>query len=249
MLQDSVQMINIDWRFSQAELKERYDLAGLIVVNDFTALAWAVPDLISAELFKVGRGEAAIRSPLAVIGPGTGLGVGALIPASDGWAPVTGEGGRVSISTITCTEAAVADYIRSQSGHCSAEDLLSGPGLVRIYDALAKLAAREAPAMTPEEISDAAGDGNPLATEARAMFFALLGTAAGNLALTIDARGGVFIGGGIVPRLIEALAESDFRERFEGKGSYRGYMESIPTYVITDPQPAFRGLRKLLGYR
>ncbi len=249
VLNDRVQLVNIDWQFTQTGLRQRFNLAGLIVVNDAAAVAWGVPDLSSAGITKVGRGDAAAGSPIAVIGPGTGLGVAALIPTSDGWAAVAGEGGNVSISTATRTETAVADYQRSGYGHCSSEDLLSGPGLVNIYRALAKIASHAATSTTPSEISAAAAGGDPLAIEARSMFFSLLGTAAGNLALTVNARGGVFVGGGIVRQLMAEFTESDFRERFEDKGTYRGYMESIPTYVITDPQPAFLGLRKLLGYR
>lgn len=248
ILSDRVQMVNIDWQFSQAELQRHFKLAGLTVVNDFAAVAWGLPDLSSAELRKVGRGDAASRSPMAVIGPGSGLGVAALIPATDGWVPVTGEGGHVSIAPITSTEAAVADCIRSRSGHCSAEDLLSGPGLINIYNALGQLAKRETVSLTAAEISTAATGGDTLALEARAMFFSVLGTVAGNLALTVGARGGVFVAGGIIPQLLAPFSESDFRERFEAKGTYRSYMEAIPTYVITHPQPAFRGLQKLLGY-
>ena len=247
ILYDRVQMINIDWQFSQAELKGRLKLAELTVVNDFAAIAWGLPDLNSHELRKVGRGDAATDSPLAVIGPGSGLGVAALIPATDSWVSVSGEGGHVSISPITSTEAAVADYVRSQSGHCSAEDLLSGPGLINIYTALGQLAKRETPSLSAAEISAAATGGDPLAIEAHAMFFSLLGTVAGDLALTVGARGGVFIAGGIIPQLMAPFSESDFRERFEAKGTYRSYMEAIPTYVITAPQPAFRGLRRHLS--
>jgi len=249
IVDDRVQMLNIDWQFSRAELKERFNLAELIVVNDFAAIAWGLPDLSSSDLRKVGRGDAATRSSMAVVGPGSGLGVAALIPVTDSWSVVAGEGGHVSVSSTTSTEAAVADYVRSRSGHCSAEDLLSGPGLINIYNALAQFTGRETPSVAPEEISAAATSGDPLAIEAHATFFSLLGTVAGNLALTLDARGGVFIAGGIIPDLMEPFAESGFRECFEAKGAYRNYMEAIPTYVITDPQPAFGGLRKLLGYR
>jgi len=249
VLRDRVQLVNIDWKFSIEDLKERFRLAGLIVINDCAAVAWGVPDLTSSDLQKIGSGEAKSRTPVAVIGPGSGLGVAALIPSTDGWTSVAGEGGHTSISPITPTETAVVEQVRSRSGHCSAEDLLSGPGLINIYNALGQLAKRQIPSLTPPEVSAAADGGDPLALEARAIFFSLLGTAAGNLALTVGAHGGVFIAGGIIPKLTAALAESDFRERFEAKGAHRSYMEAIPTYVITDPRPAFRGLRKLLGYR
>jgi glucokinase len=242
-------MVNIDWRFSQTRLQKHLQLAGMIVVNDAAAIAWGIPDLTSVELRKAGGGDAAVRSPIAVIGPGSGLAVAALIPAEEDWTAVVGEGGHASISTITDRETAVADYVRSRSGHCSAEDLLSGPGLVNIFNALEQLEGRTTSSMSPAEVSTAADTGNPIASEAHSIFFSLLGTAAGNLALTVGASGGVFVSGDIVPKLIEKFLQSDFRERFESKGSYRGYMERIPTFAIVDPYPAFRGLRKLLGYR
>jgi glucokinase len=247
---DDVQMINIDWRFSQAELKEQLGLSRLLVYNDFAAIAWGLPQLKPAELQKVGGGKAAARATLAAIGPGSGLGVSALVPsADDGWAAVSGEGGHVSLPAMTPEEAEVIELIRREHGHCSAERLLSGPGLVNLYAALAELAGRGRPTVTPRDVTSLAKQGEPLARRTQAMFFAMLGTVAGNLALTVGARGGVFIAGGIVPQLLDALAKSDFRERFEAKGRYRAYMQAIPTHVITARLPAFRGLRRLLGYR
>ncbi|HUO67613.1 MAG TPA: glucokinase, partial [Gammaproteobacteria bacterium] len=135
-------------------------------------------------------------------------------------------------------------------GHCSAERVLSGPGLVNLYVALAELSeAALPPEITPADVTARAKQGEPLARKARSMFFAFLGIVAGNLALMTDARGGVFIAGGIVPQLLDALDESEFRARFEAKGRYAGYLGAIPTHVITAELPAFVGLRHLLGYR
>jgi glucokinase len=118
-----------------------------------------------------------------------------------------------------------------------------------MYRALARAAGRESAELSPADVTELARKGEPLANKTLAVFFSLLGTVAGNLALTVGARGGVYIAGGIVPRLLDALQASAFRERFVAKGRYRSYLEPIPTYVITDPVPAFRGLRTLLGYR
>ena len=249
VLRDRVEMVNIDWQFSQAELQARLNLTRLIVLNDAAAIAWGIPNLGSTQLRKVGDGDAAVRSPVAVIGPGSGLGVAALIPAGDDWAAVAGEGGHVSISPITARETAVVEYVSARSGHCSAEDLLSGPGLVNTYSALQGISAHATSTLTPAEVTAAADAGDPVAVEARGLFCSLLGTVAGNLALTVGAHGGVFVAGGIVPKIIEAFLQSDFRERFEDKGDYREYMRKIPTFVVTDPHPAFQGLRKLLGFR
>ena len=249
ILGDDVQMINIDWRFSQDELKRELGLKSLLVCNDFAALAWGLPQFAPADLHKIGGGKAATRGTLVAIGPGSGLGVSALVPASDGWAAVSGEGGHASLPASTPEEAEVVRLVRERYGDCSAERVLCGPGLVNLYVALAQLAGRGQPTVTPRDVTSLAKQGEPLARKVQAMFFALLGTVAGDVALTLGARGGVYIAGGIVPQLLDALAKSQFRARFEAKGPYREYMAGIPTQVITAALPAFRGLRYLLGYR
>src|SRR5690606_24669578 len=160
----------------------------------------------------------------------------------------SGEGGHATMAAADEEEAAVIGLIRDRFGHCSAERVLSGPGLLNLHWALAKLEGRGGEtASKPSEVTGAAAAGNPLAQRTVAMFFAMLGTVAGNLAITVGARGGVYVAGGIVPRLIETLERSAFRQRFEAKGRYKGYMQAIPTYVMTGPLPAFPGLWLLLG--
>jgi glucokinase len=134
-------------------------------------------------------------------------------------------------------------------GHCSAERVLSGPGLVNLYVTLSELAGRGRPTVTPPDVTNLAKQGEPLARKTLAMFFAMLGTVASDLAVTTGARGGVYVAGGIVPRVVTEIGKSEFRARFEAKGRYREYLAAIPTYVITAPLPAFRGLKYLLGYR
>jgi glucokinase len=248
---DEVRMLNIAWHFSQAELKAQLGLAELVVCNDFAAIAWGLPYFGAADLRTIGGGQRAAGAALATLGPGSGLGVGALVPTTDGWAVVTGEGGHSTLPATTREEADVIAQIRGRyDGHCSAERVLSGPGLVNLYVALAELAGRPPPAeLTPADVTTRAKQGEPLAVKAQSMFFAFLGTVAGDLALTTGARGGVFIAGGIVPRLLDEIENSEFRARFEAKGRYASYLGAIPTHVITDPLPAFRGLRHLLGYR
>jgi glucokinase len=250
ILGDDVQMINIGWRFSQSELKQALELKRLTVVNDFAAVAWALPQLGPADVVRIGGGDSVPRTPLATLGPGSGLGVAALVPAADGWAVMTGEGGHVSMPAVTHDEEPVIGLLRDRfDGHCSAERVLSGPGLVNLYVALAQIAGRGQPTVTPEDVTNLAKQGEPLARKTLGMFFAMLGTVAANLAVTTGARGGVYIAGGIVPRFVEQLRQSEFRERFENKGRYRQYLAAIPTHVITAPLPAFRGLKHLLGYR
>jgi glucokinase len=250
ILGDEVHMINIDWRFSQSELKQTLELQRLQVYNDFTAIAWALPLLGAGDIEQIGAGQAALRSTLAALGPGSGLGVSALVPTADSWAVMTGEGGHVSMPASTPEEQEVIAILRERfDGHCSAERVLSGPGLVNLYVALATLAGRGQPTVTPADVTNLAKQGEPLARKTLGVFFAMLGTVAADLAVTTGARGGVYIAGGIVPRVVELLRNSQFRARFEAKGRYRGYVAAIPTYVITAPRPAFRGLRYLLGYR
>jgi glucokinase len=250
ILGDEVQMINIGWRFSQRELGQALSLKRLEVVNDFAAIAWGLPHLSGADVIQIGGGQSVPRTTLAALGPGSGLGVSALVPAGDTWAVMSGEGGHVAMPPVTREEQDVIALLRDRfDGHCSAERVLSGPGLVNLYVALAELAGRGHATVSPEDVTNLAKQGEPLARKTLGMFFGMLGTMAANLALTAGARGGVYIAGGIVPRFLEQLRKSDFRARFEDKGRYRAYLAAIPTYAITAPLPAFRGLRYLLGYR
>lgn len=248
VLGDEVRMSNRDWRFSRESLAGELGLRELAVVNDFAAVAWGLPALTGAGVRKVGGGVRVAGTAMATLGPGSGLGMATVAPCGDGWAVVEGEGGNISFSGVTPAQQSITDRIRAQHGHCSAESLLSGPGLVNIYLALAESRGRSVTRPSPAQVSQAAADGDARARSARDMFLEILGTVAGNLALTVGARGGVFIAGGIVPRLLKPLLRSRFRESFEAKGRYRFYLEAIPTYVITEPYPAFLGLRRLLGY-
>jgi glucokinase len=250
VLADEIQMVNIGWRFTQSELRDQLALKRLHVVNDFAAVAWALPQLKPADLVQIGGGEAVPRSTMATLGPGSGLGVSALVPAHDSWAVMSGEGGHVAMPATTNEEQDVVALLRERfGGHCSAERILSGPGLVNLYVALAELAGRGQPTVQPADVTNLARQGEPLARKTLGMFFAMLATVAADLAVTTGARGGVYVAGGIVPRLVEPLKKSEFRVRFEAKGRYRDYLAAIPTYVITAQMPAFRGLRYLLGYR
>lgn len=249
ILGDEVEMINIDWRFSQTALKQSLSLNRLLVINDFAAQAWALPAFSAQDIEAVGGGQSAPGTPRVVLGPGSGLGVSALLPAVDGWTAVSGEGGHATLPATDEEQEAVIRIIRESIGHCSMERVLSGPGLVRLYMALGRLAGRDVADVKPADVTRLASKGEPLARKTQDMFFAFLGTVASDLALTFGARGGVFLSGGILPHLIQAMAASSFRESFENKGRYREYLGSVPTYVVTADMPALKGLRSLLGYR
>ncbi|MCB2101275.1 MAG: glucokinase [Rhodobacterales bacterium] len=248
VLGDQVTMTNHRWAFSIEDTRRDLGLENLQVINDFTAVALALPHLGPGDLAPVGGGQAAARSPLAVIGPGTGLGVSAVVPAGFGWAPLTTEGGHVTMAPATDREAAVLDALRHRFGHVSAERVCSGPGLVNLWTALGQVDGDpDGDAPEPAGVTARAEAGDARAAEAVDLMCAFLGTAAGNLCLTLGARGGLFVAGGIVPRLGDRFAASPFRRRFEEKGRFAGYLSAVPTQVITHPHPAFVGLSWLMG--
>lgn len=247
---DDVRMTNRDWSFSIDRLRQDLGLETLHVINDFAAIALAVPHLGAEDVARIGGGAAAEGAPIAVIGPGTGLGVSLLVRTPGCWTPVATEGGHVTLAAADDREAEVIAHLRRRFGHVSAERALSGPGLVNLHAALAAIAGQAEQAAAVAEPTDitarALAGSDPLCRDAVAMFCAMLGTVAGDLALSLGAQGGVYIAGGIVPDLGALFAATDFRARFEAKGRFKGYMAAIPTFVITMAQPAFTGLAALL---
>jgi glucokinase len=242
---DKVTMMNAPWIFSIEDVRRRYGWSALHAVNDFVANALAVPQLSSDDIVQVGEGKPVADEAIAVLGPGTGLGVAGLIRSGGKWTPIAGEGGHATLAPMDSREAAIIDILRRQYAHVSAERVLSGPGLVNLYDALCELAGKPAAPLAPERITDLYPGCDPQARETVMMFCAMLGTFAGSVALTFGARGGVYIMGGIVPRILGTFVQSGFRERFEFRGRYRAYLSEIPTFVVTRPNPAFLGLATL----
>ncbi len=239
---DQVQMTNHVWQFSIEAVRRSLKLEQLTVINDFTALAMALPHLKADELWKTGGGKAVSTAPVALLGAGTGLGVSGLIPGKGHWIPLQGEGGHVSFSPVTESEIGILQFLRRRYEHVSAERLLSGPGLVNLYEAHAALKGVEPLPCSAADISTRGQDGTCLiCAAALESFCAILGTVAGNLALTLGARGGVYIGGGIVPRLGDYFADSPFRKRFEQKGRFSSYLAAIPSFVIMAKYPALIG--------
>ncbi|MGB8274996.1 MAG: glucokinase [Alphaproteobacteria bacterium] len=243
---DRVDFINHPWSFKVSALKRAFGFRRLAVVNDFEAVAGAVPFLHRRDLFKVGGGRPRAGAPKIVLGPGTGLGLGALAFTAQGWQTVATEGGHVTMAAANVREAEVLAALGRRFGHVSAERVLSGPGLVNLFSAIAELAGVAPPRATPEGIMRRAlARESEFCREAADLFFSMLGTFASNAALTFGARGGVYIAGGILPEARASLAASRFRNRFESKGRYASYLAAIPTYVVTRPVPAFLGLAHL----
>ncbi len=241
---DDVDMTNHPWAFSIEKTRMELGLDRLEALNDFTAVALCIPHLTGRDVLQIGRGEAVANAPIAVLGPGTGLGVSALIPAGGDWFPLASEGGHATMAAVTAREQKILETLRDTFGHVSGERVLSGPGLVNLHDAISHLNGSGPPApATPAEIADRALCATcPVCKETLDVFFEMLGTTASNLALSLGARGGVFIAGGIVPKLADAFSNSGFRRRFEDKGRFKDYLSAIPTFVITHEFPAFLGL-------
>jgi glucokinase len=242
---DRVAMTNHPWSFSIRELQAALGVERCLVINDFTALAMSLPALGAGDRRPLGRSadaDGVAAGTLALLGPGTGLGVSGLVPvAGGGWQPISGEGGHVTLAAGDDEEAEVLAWLRRRLGHVSAERVLSGAGLVNLHDAVRALAGRPAEPIEPAAVTARAHSGDADAARAVTLFTAWLGSVAGNLALTLGARAGVFVGGGIVPRLGPAFDEALFRQRFEAKGRFAGYLQPIPTWLITAPTPALTG--------
>jgi glucokinase len=244
---DRVRMTNYHWQFSIDEMRQRLGLDTLVVVNDFTALAMALPRLADADVRQVGGGQARRPSVIGLLGAGTGLGVSGLIPAGEGWIALGTEGGHVNFGPRDQREMDLLQFAWKTLDHVSYERLISGPGLELIYRGLAHRNGVDAPPLLAPAITQRAlDDGDALCLETLEVFCGLLGTAAANLAVTLGSLGGIYIGGGIVPRLGEYFDRSPFRERFEDKGRFRDYVSAIPTFVITAENATFKGASAIL---
>ncbi|MGM9513968.1 glucokinase [Roseateles sp. DB2] len=242
---DEVVLTNSRWRFSRQQLQAALQLRGLRVLNDFEALALSLPRLRAQQLRAWGGGAPTASGCLAVIGPGTGLGVAAVVQTPQGWQALPGEGGHATLAPADDFESALLAHVRGRHAHVSAERLLSGIGLPTLHEAVSVVLAGQPPvmALTPELILERGLTGqDPLCERTLDCFCAMLGGFAGSVALTLGARGGVYVGGGIVPRLGDYFFQSRFRERFEAKGRFQPYLAGIPTALITDTLAALGGV-------
>ena len=252
VLGDFIQMTNHHWQFSIVQLRQELNFDTLVMVNDFSALAMALPHLAAGDKRQVGGGAAVAGAAIGLLGAGTGLGVSGLVPAADTkagvrWTALRSEGGHATFCPANQTELSILQFAWRHFAHVSTERFLSGAGIELIYAALCHLRGIEAGRLSAADISRRALSGLcTLCDEVIEIFCGMLGTAAGNLAVTLGAQGGVYIGGGIVPLLGERFDRSCFRARFEQKGRFDAYLGAIPTYVITASYPAFIGASALL---
>lgn len=238
-------LTNAPWILNSDEIKRLLRFRTVKVVNDLEALAWGVPGLVESDLARIGNGHEVRTEPVAVIAPGTGLGMACFIPGGDRDRVLVSEGGHATLASTSEAEAEAVAFLHRRHGHVSAERALSGRGLTSLFEVLAE-PGKCPPVPTPEEIVRAAVEGSSeTARKALDMFCAFLGSVAGNAALTFGARGGVLIAGGIAPQIVEYVRRSDFRAHFESKGRFRGYLERIPTAIVMRRDPTFVGLMTL----
>ena len=247
---DFIRMTNHHWQFSIEEARADLGLDTLLLVNDFAALAMSVPRLHAAELVQVGGGTARADGTIGVLGAGTGLGVAGLLPAAEGpggWNVLASEGGHVAFSPADEREQRILSFCWQRYPHVSAERLVSGPGLTLIHEALSAIRGAGSEVLSPALVLERGLAGEPLCRETLDVFCGMLGTMAANLAVTLNARGGIYIVGGVVPRLGGWFADSPFRARFEHKGRFSSFTAQIPCFVIHAPTPALSGAATMLA--
>lgn len=241
----SVSITNNHWTISTAALHEVCATSAVQILNDFEAVAYSLPFLAADDVLVIGGHEHTALPDtaydVAILGPGTGLGVAGLTRRGDTLIAITGEGGHVGFAPETALQDQLLEALRKKFDRVSAERLVAGSGLQNIHAALAAIKGVAVAELSAAEIFAAAAEGDPLAIETVSEFFAILGQVAGDLALTLGAHQGVYIAGGIAKRYPELLAASRFRVAFESKGRHRAIMEKIPTLLITHAQPGLLG--------
>jgi glucokinase len=245
---ETAKITNADWVIRPAETIRRTGLEDIVLFNDFEALALALPSLVSGDLAFLGGNPEPAPGAKVVLGPGTGLGVGALLQARGLWVPAPGEGGHVEFGPAEPDEFAFWPRLEAEHGRIEAETILCGRGLLNLYRAVAAVDGADAGFESPAEVTDAALAGSdPATVRTLALFCRLLGRFAGDMALIFMARGGVYLGGGIPPRILPFLSQGEFRRAFEAKTPHAGVMAGIPTWAITRDNPALAGLAAFAG--
>jgi len=237
-----VKMTNLDWCISIEDMRVELNMKSLYVINDFAALAYATPFLKDNEILSLQSGKAAPEAAMVVLGPGTGFGMAALVPDGDDWKILPTEGGHCSFAPTNDKELAIRAFAARTLNHVSIEDLISGRGLVMIYKALCAIAGEPAADFSPADVSTK-GMNNEDARchEALETFCLMLGSIAGDKALSLGAKGGVFLGGGIIPKIADFISKTAFLERFTHKGPMTNYVKVIPVGMIINDKAALVG--------
>jgi len=241
---DNASITNHPWHISGIEAQQALGLRRTRLVNDFAAQAMAMSLLTDAHLVSIGglprKAGGGQQHTYAVLGPGTGLGVSALIVRDGNSHVLETEGGHVSFAPTTAEESLILERLSAKFGRVSNERLISGSGLVNIHEALFGLRA-DAPHLLPHQVSAGAAQGDLDCRRAVEVFCAVFGAIAGDLVLTLGAWDGVFLTGGLVPKLLDALQDSEFRSRFEAKGRFSAAMAGVPTLAVLHPQAGLLG--------
>jgi len=243
----AIHMTNFAWSFSESDLRAEGFRAARII-NDYQALVMGAAACGAEGLRHVGGpSEGMADQTVAVLGAGTGFGVSALARDPFGQAVMATEGGHIAFAPVDALEIEILKALMPRYGRVSVERILSGPGLASLHTVLAEIHGETAADLTPEAIAEGAARGEAACARTVEQFCAVFGSVAGDLALALGARGGVYLGGGIAPGVADQLAASRFRQRFEAKGRFEGYLAAIPTWIITHKQAALIGAAKALA--
>jgi glucokinase len=231
---DPLSITNCPWLFSRHDLQQSLQCEQIRIINDFAAMAHGVQAISAVDFKEIGNGTALENSPIAVLGAGTGLGMAALIPGPSHYQIIESEGGHADFAPLNDQQIHINNYLKEEFSRVSLERLLSGPGLLNIYNALAEDAHTRQPFKAPSQLVEAALLGSDkIAIQVIELFCEVMGAAAGNLALTYGARGGVYITGGVIPKFEQLFLSSNFRQKFEDKGRFKPYLRNIPTFLVT----------------
>jgi glucokinase len=245
---EDIHFTNSPWSFAKHELCGTAGLKDVLVLNDFEALALSLPHLARAELHQIGGLAPEDHATKIVLGPGTGLGVAGLVWSGERWIAVPGEGGHTSLGAHDEHELTLLERLRKGRSHLSIERALSGPGLANLYQAIAASHGESPAELRPNDVLVRALSGEDgIAEEALDVFITWLGRFAGDAALLFGARGGVYLGGGIAPKIALALSSGAFRAAFEQKGRMTAYLAPIPVYVIRADLATLKGAAAALS--
>ncbi len=239
---EAIPFTNCPWVVEPKRLISELGFDDVVLINDFEAQALALPSLHGDDLVALGGGTAREGATKAVIGPGTGLGVATLVHSRGTWIPMPGEGGHVTLAPRGAREETIWHEVERRHGRIGAEVLISGPGLVRLHGAIRAVDGLAPQDLDPAALQKAAEAGEASAVEAFSIFVTALGRLCGDVALTVLPQGGVYIAGGISPRILPLLGDGRFRAAFEDKAPFHELIASISTRVIVHPLPAFVGL-------
>ncbi|MCL7931527.1 glucokinase [Halomonas llamarensis] len=243
---ERVNMTNNHWDFMKSDVRETLNLSLFKTVNDFTAQALGVPHVDTDNLVQVQAGVTQSHSTRLVIGPGTGLGVAGVFPGQHAWIPLPTEGGHVTFAPTDATERALLDVFLQRHPRVSVERILCGQGLLELYQAHCALDDQAPRCASPAEVTQAANEGDPIAKATLLRFLKILGDVCGDATLTMGARGGVYLCGGILPRLLDWLPKSQLRDSFVNKGRMGAYNADIPVWVVTHPWTGLLGAAEAL---